>query len=567
MIIAGINGVGKSSLLYALMTRQGTVTANGKVMYISPHRIWVRQNIQARFLLDTRRTFEDAVASNSLSGVAGLSITSSNRSPDSADEATKFIKFSLSQIETQRQNALTKLVDNDATHEKLQELKKIYEPLKEMTRVLLPHLEFYKISMDDPNNVKCLWKRAEGLDPSVGSTTTVDIDDLSSGEKSILTLFMGFIEYQINNRIRKIMEDAFDINAKRGQDLIVLIDEPELHLHPILEERVLQYLRKLISEDNVQFVITTHSITLLNNATVEELFLLSPRTNPPRNQLAQLTDAESRLHAIRMLCGNTYPLTASRNIMCVEGEMPEDGYIKPTDKKILEILCPEISENVIVPMGGKNSVIDSARRLRESLPTNLPYTKIFALVDRDQNIAKEEEWIIRLPLCMIENFLLEPKAIYRLLEKYKENTPLKTLADIELALKKITDSLVEDEIRIRIKQKLGFVKGAFDGITIDEIKLHHKSMLDEIKQKLPSDEMLSEIIKEANSEVKGILQDHIELKLFRGKEILKRFYDEHVKTLTFSYFTFCVELAKEASKDNEHTKKLRELVIQINSGN
>jgi predicted ATPase len=47
---------------------------------------------------------------------------------------------------------------------------------------------------------------------------------------------------------------------------VVLLDEPELGLHPDLQRRFIEYLRKLADDKNVQFFLATHSQVLLNYA-------------------------------------------------------------------------------------------------------------------------------------------------------------------------------------------------------------------------------------------------------------------------------------------------------------
>ncbi|MDC8451959.1 MAG: AAA family ATPase [Candidatus Nitrosotalea sp.] len=558
MIIAGINGVGKSTLLHAIKTRKGNVDVTGKIIYMPPHRVWSSQRIQAMYLWEARRTYRDAIETDSLDGTQAIRINSGARTAESADESSKFIKYSLGQIEVQRQNAITKIHDDKSGIE----FPDIYQPLKELTKTLLPHLEFYKISLDDKTNIKCLWKRAEGIDLSIGTSSDVDIDELSSGEKAIMTLFLPFIEYQIELKLKSVETTS---SPETQTDLVVLIDEPELHLHPILEGRVLSYIRNIVSKEKVQFVITTHSPVLLNNATFEELFLLSPKTVDGVNQLTRLVDEDSRLEALRTLCGDTYSLTALRNIVCIEGESPLDMQKKPTDKKLLEILCPNISKNILIPFGGKHLVIQGARRLRENLPPSINKTKVFALIDKDQDQNITDDWVFRLPVCMIENVLLKPNVINEFLEKYRENTPLKTVTDIETALKEIIQNLRDDEIRIRIKQKIGFIDESIDGITVEELKTSHQKIMESIKTRMPQDHELDTIVKNATTEVDTIISQHKELESFRGKEVLRKFFDKHIQPIGISYYVFCMELAKLLSTKTEHIKDLQDIINAINS--
>ena len=63
----------------------------------------------------------------------------------------------------------------------------------------------------------------------------------------------------------------------QSETICVLIDEPELHLHPNLQARILDYFRTLSVRENAQFVISTHSPTIVEYSNSEELYLLRPR--------------------------------------------------------------------------------------------------------------------------------------------------------------------------------------------------------------------------------------------------------------------------------------------------
>lgn len=76
-----------------------------------------------------------------------------------------------------------------------------------------------------------------------------DISDLSSGEK------------QIVYRVGYLLRNLRGINGG-----VVLIDEPELSLHPIWQEKYLQFIRDVFfaeNNDSIQFIIATHSPLIL----------------------------------------------------------------------------------------------------------------------------------------------------------------------------------------------------------------------------------------------------------------------------------------------------------------
>jgi len=54
---------------------------------------------------------------------------------------------------------------------------------------------------------------------------------------------------------------SFYLAQQSGKQLIVLIDEPELHLHPTLQEKFVKFL--LESSKNAQIILASHSPLLV----------------------------------------------------------------------------------------------------------------------------------------------------------------------------------------------------------------------------------------------------------------------------------------------------------------
>jgi putative ATP-dependent endonuclease of the OLD family len=95
-----------------------------------------------------------------------------------------------------------------------------------------------------------------------------DFKNLSSGEKEVLNFIFILL--------------ALDL-----KDACVLIDEPEIHLHPQWQNKLIKLFRKLHTERNIQFIISTHSPVFVNRETIANIF----RIYKPEKQ-TQITPEE-----------------------------------------------------------------------------------------------------------------------------------------------------------------------------------------------------------------------------------------------------------------------------------
>ncbi len=79
----------------------------------------------------------------------------------------------------------------------------------------------------------------------------IDISSLGSGYEMIFSLIY-----------------ACNISLSNDKDLIILIDEPELHMHPTLQKKLIDYLLTISS--GVQIILTSHSPILVNQLSKNE---------------------------------------------------------------------------------------------------------------------------------------------------------------------------------------------------------------------------------------------------------------------------------------------------------
>jgi ABC-type cobalamin/Fe3+-siderophores transport system ATPase subunit len=553
MIIAGPNGVGKSTLLYAIKEGSGEKDKETKILYQGPHRVLRRTNVK-RSWLGKFRPLVDLLSGNDVSGYEGLNFFNTTRTPENVDEAGSTIKHTLGSLENKRQALLADIFDNKKEEENnnldMSLVPDIYEPLKELTKYLLPHLKFDKVDFANTDDIKCYWNRS-GVDEGV----KVDIDDLSSGEKAIIIIFLPLLESQIQSNLVKLENFGKEQPKEEvSSDRLVLIDEPEQHLHPDLQSKIVAYIRDVAINTNTQFIITTHSPTILDQAFDNELFILQERGDEETNQLKKIANNSERLEALKQLTGSTYFLTTGRVVVCIEGEASTDPET-PTDARLLEILYPRATAVTLVPTTGKGNVITTVQRLREHLAEETYKIKVCGLVDSDQGGDVGVEGIETLPVCMIENLLIDPNSIY----EYLSDIGVVTFTDsnaVDTELRSIAKEMKDKEISLRMRYKIKPITLRIGGSTKEEILDTHKEHVKKVIDMIPKETELEEMVKQVTSNVEQVINDGKELELFRGKNILKDFHKKHVSSKNVSYNSMCIDIAKKIAETGSVPAKL-----------
>ncbi|HET7147148.1 MAG TPA: hypothetical protein VFI73_01500 [Candidatus Nitrosopolaris sp.] len=258
MIILGQNGVGKSTLLYAV--KQSTlenVVKNEDVIFISP--------------------------------LSELPQTEYTRTDVQNDEPFSRITSVLSRLQIARRNiiAASSLLDKKNVAQ-YTSISHVYEPLNKLLSILLPHLKFEKVDLTDTDSSKCIFSKAI-YSGSSHSPNQIELDKLSRAEIEVISQFLPLVEHQI---LRKLVPKS---NGSSFSDIVVLMDMPGLHLQPQLQSRLLEYFRSVVREENenIQFIIVTNSSALIDAATPEELFVLRPSEQLAEgsNQLVKMRDA------------------------------------------------------------------------------------------------------------------------------------------------------------------------------------------------------------------------------------------------------------------------------------
>lgn len=526
MVIAGPNGVGKSTLFEELKTRMHhpagtglTTTGDVEPVYFSPHRAPRPSDINTTLLTSlSRRSYRSSLAEQSYnvnSNQAPRYIRTQNqRTRHTADFAPYFeTKKRLAQFEFDKGNLLSDIYDN------LGEVPEGYlpdinEPLRSAIDAVLPGIEYIGVQ-EDGQEYKIFFRDR--------GDNQVEFDRLSSGEKDAIAMLFLLIE----RRTEDLIASARDEESEE-EDLVLLIDSPEAYLHPAMQERFLNFALDIVDNSHyeevelgvsIQILMCTHSRSILENTTDESLYFFLYRDQRPDNQLVSATNISTEaLEAIGGELGVS-ALSSGQPLLIVEGK---------SDREYLRKLYPDKKDSLeIVPMGGKGQIHGFNQAFNQLVPQL--YSSgifLFALLDRDREIQVEddyEHYIYHLPTTSIENMLLNPRAIYESLETLVGETDLERRGylggeDIEELINEIieSDEFKRKAIETRLNEELSFY---INTSQIDVLEGEHeiRDLIDEVA------ETKKDRITSTMADVRDQIEQHAEsreLERLNGKVLL-----------------------------------------------
>jgi AAA15 family ATPase/GTPase len=208
---------------------------------------------------------------------------------------------------------------------------------------------------------------------------------------------------------------------------VVLLDEPDVHLHGQLQNALLDELHRL-SREGKQILFATHSRDLINRVSPNNIIYLAEES---AKRLQVGFDVYDTLDKLGSIEPTQLPIIqAYQRVLIVEDK---------TDHELLSIFCEkclgaanwqEIERRLAVCYAKGNPWKQSMHRLREQLQQIIPLgghtLKAFVLADRDyypeidylkQKFQTEHlEWHIW-DRAEIENYILCPSAIIRFLQE------------------------------------------------------------------------------------------------------------------------------------------------------
>lgn len=289
---------------------------------------------------------------------------------------------------------------------------------------------------------------------------TLNFNSLSSGEQEVIKVL-------------------FDVARKEIRHSIIIVDEPELHLHPTLTFKLIEAL-KAIGEHTNQFIFLTHSADLISTyySTGNVYFIDSAQTGA--NQAHRLSDLNHSHHELVQLIGENLGLFAvGKKIVFVEGE--SSSIDRLTYHKIALSVKPELK---ISPVGSVVN-IGALKTVEEQLRNSVFGVDMYMLRDRDglrQDQIDELEKGKKL-ICLkrrhIENYFLNENILHKVanhLYLNKNGTDV-SIANISSEMKRIATETIGFNLYKNFKEHIG----ANYSIKVPKVNSIDKKPLEEVK--------------------------------------------------------------------------------------
>ena len=116
---------------------------------------------------------------------------------------------------------------------------------------------------------------------------------------------------------------------------LLLIEEPEAHLHPQLQVRLLDHLEKVANEHKVQVIVTTHSTVLASSVHLDKIIHLTKNDNPTATPLAECGLADNNLSFL-----NRWLDITKSNLLFASGVILVEGIAE-------QMIIPELAKTVL----------------------------------------------------------------------------------------------------------------------------------------------------------------------------------------------------------------------------
>jgi ABC-type cobalamin/Fe3+-siderophores transport system ATPase subunit len=253
---------------------------------------------------------------------------------------------------------------------------------------------------------------------------------------------------------QEVVKVAFDLVWKRLTHSVILLDEPELHLHPTLAFRLIELLKNFGGGTN-QLVMFTHSADLISTYySTGSVFFIDTSAKAENQGHAFRALGDSHAAVARAAGANLGLFAVGKRLVMVEGR--ESSVDRLVYHKVAQRSFPDA---YILPIGSVEN-IGALRSVVDELSKAVFGIDLFLLRDRDGlslDVVSSLEANPRfrcLPRRHVENYLLDADVLAQVASTFYLGKEKTNAARIREALKGIATSCLTTAVLWNVRERI-----------------------------------------------------------------------------------------------------------------
>lgn len=419
------------------------------------------------------------------------------------------------------------------------------KPYEELLNGIFPQYKFADKDENVPTNLFVM----------IPSGEILPFNDLSSGEKEVFFILSFFVRHNVENAI-------------------IVIDEPELHLHPELSRILIRNIRTI--RNGNQIWLATHNAEIIDETGRDKVIYINRDIETRKAKFINGYDEDGTLQSLRNLFGYSGYIGIAKNLVFLEGSNSSQ------DRKYFSTLFPDSASSIkIIPSNSSDNTHRLNAALLSILESNMGFIKFHLIRDRDYLTPEMVEKYCRkasgkiyvLTKHELENYLISFEIIKNILKEiYEIDIDLERLKNnFKDAANIISSDVLRDMISFRLNLLFGpqdfsiekvLKNTSYFDISSDTyvpnetsqglIKTKYTEKAEAIRTILDThlaNSKIEEMIATCESEVKSALESNNWLSLFPGKELLDKTLRNMGITNTIAFQN---QIIKEMASNREY---------------
>src|SRR4030042_381963 len=367
----------------------------------------------------------------------------------------------------------------------------------------------------------------------ISSGEIIPFQDLSSGEKEVFFILSFFLRHDVSNAV-------------------IVIDEPELHLHPELARLLVRTMQSI--KPGNQVWLATHNTEIIDEAGRDRVMYVVRDQTTFKPRVIKGTDEAEALRILKDMFGFSGYIGIAKRMVFLEGENSS------SERKVFSNIFPNYGSTIkFIPANSCENQTRINAAIMAILEADLGWTQFYLLRDRDyltpEFINKYNEHtsgrVYVFKRHEIENYLLVDELIAKVQTEIfgKATNPEQVKSRLRSIVRRISGEVLRDMLSFRLNltyrpedfslgkllegQSIIDATNAYDADRIKTLKTNVTTKVTQINSALSaitSPTSLESLISKYQEEVGSAIKDEDDKwrVLFPGKRLLEEYSREEV---------------------------------------